>query len=269
MKIQCTNAQIDDVFDSLIATLKSKGPIKIIAQLDHHANAARVGLELRPTRIVMFGNPLLGTPVMQSNQLAGLDLPQKILVHENEAGETCLVFNSVSYLAGRHGLPDLPQLAKVSGALNGIVSSVGGRESSGFKQGASAENGVVVKRSQHSAEKTYSRIKAILEKNDAIGIVAELDHQANAARVGLTLRPTKLIAFGNPNLGTPLMQQAQSIGIDLPQKFLVYEDEAGDAFVAYNAPSYLAQRHEIDGLDELLGKIAGALDTISDRAIGD
>ncbi len=266
MKQQSTNAPAKDVFDSLLRLLESKTPIKIVATLDHQANAARVDLTLRPTKIVLFGNPQLGTPIMQNNPLAGLDLPQKILCYEDENGATYLVYNSVEYLVQRHGLPQLPQLEKVAGALNALVSNIVGGETVTVGNQDLADSGIVLKRSPHSVEDTYARIKTILENNPAIGIVAELDHQANAARVDLTLRPTKIIMFGNPRLGTPLMQQAQTIGIDLPQKFLVYEDTAGEVYVAYNDPHYLAQRHGITGADEVLNKIAGALDTISSKA---
>ena len=89
-------------------------------------------------------------------------------------------------------------------------------------------------------------------------LVTEVDHSANAARVDLPLMPTLLFIFGNPNLGTPLLQTKQTIGIDLPQKMLVFENSEG-VFIAYNDPAFLAARHRIRGQDEILTTITNAL----------
>lgn len=88
--------------------------------------------------------------------------------------------------------------------------------------------------------------------------VATIDHAENAASIGEELRPTMLLIFGNPEVGTPLMQEDQSIGIDLPQKLLVWEGPDGEVNVTYNDPEYLAARHGIDQ-DERIGMIGEAL----------
>jgi len=104
-------------------------------------------------------------------------------------------------------------------------------------------------------------------KNPNLKIILELDHQANAAKVDLTLNPTRIILFGNPKLGTPLMLSAQSTGLDLPQKILVTENESGVVHVRYNDPMYLQQRHDILDRSPVLEKISGALDKITNAAI--
>ena len=75
----------------------------------------------------------------------------------------------------------------------------------------------------------------------------------------MSLRPTEVVIFGNPKVGTPLMNCAQSVAIDLPQKALIWQDEAGEVWLAYNDPAYLAGRHKIEGCDEVLKKVSGAL----------
>ncbi|MGI8738911.1 MAG: DUF302 domain-containing protein [Gammaproteobacteria bacterium] len=80
-----------------------------------------------------------------------------------------------------------------------------------------------------------------------------MDHQTNAETVGLDLRPTEVILFGNPALGTPLMQQSQTAGLDLPQKILAFQDAQEAVQIAYDAASYIANRHAIEGADEALG----------------
>jgi uncharacterized protein (DUF302 family) len=93
---------------------------------------------------------------------------------------------------------------------------------------ARAENGLVSVKSSHDVARTAERLEAALKEKD-VALVAKVDHAAGAARVGEKLRPTVLLVFGNPKLGTPLLQCAQTAGIDLPQKALVWQDEKGQA----------------------------------------
>ena len=130
---------------------------------------------------------------------------------------------------------------------------------------ASAERLIKVK-SENSFEATYAALKKAIETKEPLTIIAELDHSANAAKVGMELRPTKVIMFGNPKLGTPLMKANQAIGVDLPQKMLVYEDENGDVYAAYNDPKILAENHGISGQEEVLNKISEALKNLAEAA---
>jgi len=96
-------------------------------------------------------------------------------------------------------------------------------------------NGIVTKISNKSFDDTYETLKNILENNPNLSIIAALDHSANATKVDLNLNPTRILFFGNPKLGTVVMQDNQSVGIDLPQKMLVMEQE-GQVKVLYNDP---------------------------------
>ena len=105
-------------------------------------------------------------------------------------------------------------------------------------------SGLTTLPSAHGAKATMDRLEAaILAKG--MTIFARIDHAAGAAEAGLPLRPTELLIFGHAKGGTPLMQAAQSIGIDLPLKALVHEDEAGKVWLSYNQPDWLATRHGI------------------------
>ncbi len=121
-------------------------------------------------------------------------------------------------------------------------------------------------KSENSFDETYNALKKAIEANENLTVVAELDHQANAKKAEMELRPTKIIMFGNPKLGSPLMKENQEIGIDLPQKILVYEVENGDVYVVYNDPKVLAENHNIKGQDEVLEKISGALKSLAETA---
>ena len=140
-------------------------------------------------------------------------------------------------------------------------------ESNEVTMNTSTDNGLVLKNSTLDFEATYSILKNTIGANPNLTIMFELDHSKNAKSKDLNLRPTRVIIFGNPNLGTPLMQSQASLAIDLPQKIVVYQLEDGTVQVGYNDPVYLKERHGLVGQDELLTKISNALNTITDNAI--
>jgi uncharacterized protein (DUF302 family) len=104
--------------------------------------------------------------------------------------------------------------------------------------------GFLSQRSQHSVDETVARLKSIL---DAKGVMlfALVDHSGEAKKAGLDMRPTKLLIFGNPAAGTPLMLAAPTLAIDLPMKILVWEDAGGAVWLSWNSPEYLQQRHNV------------------------
>ncbi|HEX4233745.1 MAG TPA: DUF302 domain-containing protein [Caldimonas sp.] len=106
------------------------------------------------------------------------------------------------------------------------------------------ENGITTLKSAYSIDETVARVEALLRAR-AITLVAVIDHGGEAAKVGLHMSPTKLLVFGDPRAGTPVMVAAPSIAIDLPLKLLVSEDDAGHVWVSYNSPRYLIDRHRV------------------------
>jgi uncharacterized protein (DUF302 family) len=125
--------------------------------------------------------------------------------------------------------------------------------------------GMVVKTSEHGVAATLDKLEKVLKKN-GIRVFARVDHAAGAERAGMSLPATQLLIFGNPQLGTPLMQSARSVAIDLPMKALAYADAAGTVHLAYNDPAYLAERHGITDRDAVIEKMTAALDKLSDAA---
>ena len=127
---------------------------------------------------------------------------------------------------------------------------------------AQAADGLVAVKSPHSAADTMNRLEAKV-KERGLNVFARIDHAAGAAKVGKTLRPTELLIFGNPQGGTPLMECAQSAGIDLPLKALVWQDDASQVWLGYNDPAYLAQRHGVAScpvVENLRKALAGLAD---------
>jgi uncharacterized protein (DUF302 family) len=104
------------------------------------------------------------------------------------------------------------------------------------------ENGIVRRASNYSVDETVRKLQAILAAK-TVTVFALIDHSGEAEKVGMQMPPTKVLVFGNPKGGTPLMVAAPSIAIDLPLKILVAEDDQGKVSVSYNSPAYLGERH--------------------------
>ena len=137
-----------------------------------------------------------------------------------------------------------------------------------FSSLALAADGAIDVKSSHAVKTTADRLeRALLSKG--MTVFARIDHAAGAAAVGLELRPTELVIFGNPNVGTPLMQCQQSVAIDLPQKALIWQGPNGQVWLSYNDPQYLAKRHALDACaEQALQKVTGALANFSQAATG-
>lgn len=115
--------------------------------------------------------------------------------------------------------------------------------------------GIIDTPSNHSVDQTVEKLKQILQAK-GVTLFALIDHSGEAEKVGMKMRPTKLLIFGSPKAGTPLMQAAPSVAIDLPLKLLVREDEKGKVWISYNNPEYLKERHGLP--QDLLQNIAVA-----------
>ncbi len=128
----------------------------------------------------------------------------------------------------------------------------------GHTQDKAKADGLVTVKSSHSVADTADKLEAVL-KSKGMTVFTRINHAAGAKKVGKELRPTELVIFGNPKIGTPIMQCAQSVAIDLPQKMLIWEDEKGVTWLGYNDPAHLKERHNIEGCDAVLKKVTGAL----------
>ena len=115
------------------------------------------------------------------------------------------------------------------------------------------DNGIIKKLSNHSVDETVEKLKGILQAK-GVTLFALVDHSGEAEKVGMKMHPTKLLIFGNPKAGTPVMLAAPSSAIDLPLKILVWEDAQSKVWISYNNPEYLKERHGIP--QELLPTLA-------------
>jgi uncharacterized protein (DUF302 family) len=129
-----------------------------------------------------------------------------------------------------------------------------------------ASEGLITRQSRHGPAETMNRLDAAV-KATGMTVFARIDHGAGAAEAGLPLRPTDLLMFGNARGGTPLMQAAQTIGIDLPLKVLVWQDAAGDTWLSWNDPRWLARRHGLAAdAEAIAARMATVLDEVARAA---
>lgn len=126
-------------------------------------------------------------------------------------------------------------------------------------------DGLVAVKSPYDAKQTMNRLEEIV-KQRGLTVFARIDHAAGAAKIGKTLRPTEVLIFGNPQGGTPFMECAQSAGIDLPLKALVWEDASAQVWLGYNDPAFLAKRHQVPDC-AVAANLAKALAGLSAAAI--
>lgn len=132
-----------------------------------------------------------------------------------------------------------------------------------MQQASGAE--LVTRKSAHSVSVTVDKLAAAVEKAGAT-VFARIDHAAGATSVGMELRPTQVLIFGNPKLGTPALQASQTSVLDLPLRVVAYEDASGQAFLAYHPRSKLSEDHGIPADAEALKKMTGALNNLTNAA---
>ena len=129
------------------------------------------------------------------------------------------------------------------------------------------DNGLITKKSNYSVKETLDRLEDVLKKK-GITIALRWSHSDKGNAVDIPLRPTELLIFGNPKLGTNMFTSKQTSGIDLPMKALAWEDEKGQVWLSYNDPNYITKRHGINDREEVAKKMTGALDKFTSAATG-
>ena len=129
------------------------------------------------------------------------------------------------------------------------------------------EKGLITKKSKYDVKETIDRLQAVVKKK-GITVALRWNHAEKAKGVDIPLRPTELLIFGNPRLGSNLFTSNQTSGIDLPMKALAWEDEDGQVWLTYNDPEYITKRHRIGDRDKVVKKMTGALDKLTNIATG-
>lgn len=239
----------------------------VVATVDHAANAQRAGQQLRPTVLIVGGNPEAGTPLMVDEQEAGINLPQRFLVWEDAAGTVWLGYNDASYIAE---LADVDRAVAqgLAGASARLAAQATGSEQPARTGPGAGDDDYL--RERDSVSDVPSSLQRLQDSLTAQGLrpAAVVDHAQGAETIGATLPPTTVLLVGNPEAGTPLIQASQTMGLDLPLRFLVWRGEDGAGHVAYPDIARLAQRHGIPGDDPAVQRIARAAEGFATAAAG-
>jgi len=128
-------------------------------------------------------------------------------------------------------------------------------------------DGLIKMKSMHSVTVTIDRLANIVKKK-GITVALRWNHSAKANKLGIKMRPTELLIFGNPKLGSHIMTSEQTAAIDMPLKAIAWKDASGQVWLGYNDPAYIARRHHITDRDEVVGKISKALAAMTAKAAG-
>jgi uncharacterized protein (DUF302 family) len=228
-----------------------------IGQIQHHENR----FDISPDRCrAASGESGIRSPV----QLRGNGKPRRknggcIGGFDSHPVSALRVEGVIALFLALVGLAMAIYLVSVGSFANLQPANIGNGEVSML---AAANKGIVERPSNHSVEQTVDRLKNILQAK-GVTLFALIDHSGEAEKVGMKMPPTKLLIFGNPKGGTPLMLAAPSSAIDLPLKILVSEDGQGNVWISYNSPQYLQNRHEFP--QELLANIA-VVETLAVKA---
>jgi uncharacterized protein (DUF302 family) len=172
------------------------------------------------------------------------------------------------------GMMTLPRFASILIVAVALAVSGCTETNIGRLTGVSADPGLMLVPSHQSVDDTAASLEQLIEERNDVSLLGTLDYAEKARAAGFELRPTRLIVFGSPRVEAPLLRNTQSAGLDLPQKFLVFEDNEQNVYIAYNDPKYIARRHRIGDMEnhlallsELLGDLATEAATARGRAL--
>ena len=240
------SASVSEAIENIRHILEQQ-EFDIIGVVDHAAGAASVGMDLRPTQLILFSDRRQENKLIHDKQTLAIDLPLKILVWEDGDGTINFFYNGPGYLIDRH------RLQLHDHHLEKIAKSV--------RQFGDVNNGLITVDSPFSVEQTVTNLKNAIEAlaDRGFRVPFVIDFLSDGQHEFAHLSATTLLIFGNPNAGTPLMQNQQRIGVDLPQKFLVWEDQYGQTHITYNDISFLAERHNLQDVEQNLENISNAL----------
>jgi uncharacterized protein (DUF302 family) len=253
-------ATVDEAVAQIIEILEGQG-FDIVLVVDHTVAAASVGLDLRPTQVIFARQPRIFERLTRKrSDTIALDLPLKFLVYEDADGDIQVISNPVGYLMDRH---DIKIKTPVLRLLQLSVNQ--------FGQPASGLETII---STRTLAETVDSLIAEIESRAGAGFRIPLvldfteDDRGHHRRHRDNLLQQVLIVFGNPNVGTPLMQADQRIGLNLPQEYLVSEDKDGQVNIIWNDPFFIAECCNIQGENGRLAVIAAALRAIAEIGAG-
>ncbi len=254
-------SDVSSAVAELTARLEQHG-FTIPLVVNHSAAAESVDLDLAPNQVIFARPPkFLEKRLLRKSNTVGLDLPVKFLVFEDDDGNIKLSINTLGYLIDRHKIHIKDLVLKLTTKLITQFNAMDNKES-----------GLITVQSSLSTKDTVQTLQNAISANPStqIPLVLEYGDKNSNQKNGRDKKSFPiLIVFGNPNVGTPLMQSDPRIGIDLPLKFLVWEDLQGQVNITYNDPLFIAERVSFQGQKKRLEAIAAVLNNLALTASGE
>jgi uncharacterized protein (DUF302 family) len=238
----------DELFETIDSNVAKEPSLQKVLEVDHSRLGAQVESYMPPARVLIFSDKKLESELLSRNQLAGLDLPLRVLAYESERnGPSKIIYNSYDYLASRYGLnPSDVTSDLFENSMSLALSGISPANIATFSQDQMQPNGIVTLDSPFGFNETYSRVlEAINSQNDAT-VFGSIDFQSQVQAFGVDIPPTKLILFGAPGPGARAMRNAPTLGLDaFCQKFLVWQDDQQVVHLSFNDLLRVAERQDV------------------------
>ena len=248
-------SDVSSAVAELTAQLEQQG-FTIPLIVNHSAAASSVDLELALNQVIFARPPkFIEKRLLRKSNTIGLDMPFKLLVYEDSNGDIKLSVNTLGYLIDRHKI-----------GIRDFVLRMTDKLIEQFGTLADEGHGLISVESSQSIEDTVQALQDAISVNPDIRIPLVLNYKNSSSKKSHKREQKSfpvLIVFGNPNVGTPLMQADPRMGIDLPLKFLVWKDQQGQVNITYNDPHFIANRINLQGQDKRLDAIANVLNKLA------
>ncbi len=237
----------DELFEKLDSNVAMEPLLHKVLEIDHSRLGAEVESYMPPAKVLIFSDKKLESELLKRNQLAGIDLPLRVLAYESEPnGPSKIIYNSYDYLASRYGLsPSGVTRSLFENSVSLALSGISPANIATFSQDRMQPDGIVTLDSPFDFEETYSRVLDVINSlNDSV-VFGSIDFQSQVRDLGVDIPPTKLILFGAPGPGARAMRNAPTLGLDaFCQKFLVWQDDQQVVHLSFNDLLLVAERQD-------------------------
>jgi len=250
-----TVQNLDKALTNFKRFLGTNRGLEIYANIDHQENARKVEMALAENQVFFFDNPRFSAPLIQENPLLGLEFPTRVAFCKK--GENALVFSrSTAWFKQRYGLKFSPAFQSYSNLTKAFIKQASRADV--VEEEAitlSKHQGIEMVKSKLGFKETVEGISQVLDQNEKIFKILSFNFQEKAKVTNYKLEPLHLFIFGNPEIGTQLMQKSPNFSIDLPLKILVRETSDGEVMLYYNDMNFLADIHQTKFKDNLPEKL--------------
>lgn len=249
-----------NTYSSLRAEVQ-RSDYQIVKEIDLKEYTESYRRRSRQTKMILFSNPELETPLINENPEMGLEFPTRLLTYEDRGKYVLVAYNNTEYLSRMYGLNNMGAIQNMEASLSNIVSNA--TDNVTLKNGtAIAGKNTLSASSRNSFAETYNRLRNAIADSEDMNLIAEVDHQANSWTIGGDIRPNKVLIFTTGEMEADLIDRYQVSSVDLPVRILVWEDEDGKTQISYQDLETLIYRHQINSGDANIDEIRRKLRTM-------